>query len=90
LLPSIVRQNNLAPILGQKSGGGAASVTPVYLPIGTIFAASSSNVSAVVSGENTTSSPYVYEINEGGIIPDHIIPLHQIFDEDVLKTIIYG
>ena len=90
MLPSIVRQNNLAPILGQKSGGGAASVTPVYLLIGTIFAASSSNVSAVVSGENTTSSPYVYKINEGGIIPDHIIPLHQIFDEDVLKTIIYG
>lgn len=37
-----------------------------------------------------TSSPYVYEINEGGIIPDYIIPLAQIFDPEILKEIIYG
>ncbi|HHT82268.1 MAG TPA: hypothetical protein GX003_02375 [Acholeplasmataceae bacterium] len=88
MLPSIVRQNNLAPILGQKSGGGAASVTPVYLPIGTIFASSNTNVSALVTGDNTTASPYIYTINEEGITPDHIIPTYLLYDSDTLASIL--
>ena len=67
MMPTIVKQNNLGSIIGVKSGGGAASVTPVYLPIGTIFASSSTNVAALVTGDNTTASPYVYTINEEGI-----------------------
>src|SRR5690554_6846315 len=88
MMATIVKQNNLAPILGQKSGGGAASVIPVYLPIGTIFASSSSNVSALVTGDNTKENPYQYLINEGGIIPDVEIPLNLIYNDDYLKNII--
>lgn len=88
MMATIVRQNNLAPILGQTSGGGAASVIPVYLPIGTIFASSSSNVAALVTGNNTKENPYEYLINEGGIKPDFEIPVNLIYDDNYLKNII--
>lgn len=88
MMATIVRQNNLAPILGQTSGGGAASVIPVYLPIGTIFASSSSNVSALVIGNNTDALPYEYLINEGGITPDVEIPLNLIYNDNYLKDIV--
>ncbi len=88
MMPTIVKQNNLGPIIGVKSGGGAASVTPVYLPIGTIFASSSTNVAALVTGDNTTASPYVYTINEEGITPDHIIPTYLLYDSDTLASIL--
>lgn len=88
MFATIVKQNNLAPLIGIKTGGGAASVAPVYLPIGTIFASSSSNVSVYVTGDNTEENPYVYEINEGGIIPDVPLAPFQLFNDDVLKGII--
>lgn len=86
LLPTIVRQNNLAPIIGQTSGGGAASVIPVYLPIGTVFASSSTNVSALTIIDN---DDYIYEINENGIEPDYYINnILNIYNNQVLLNII--
>lgn len=88
MLATVVKQNKLAPIIGQTTGGGAASVAPVYLPIGTIFTSSSTNVSVFVTGDNTEENPYTYEINEGGILPDHVILVSEIYNEQVLKSII--
>lgn len=90
LLSTIVKSNNLAPIIGQKSGGGAASVVPIYTPIGSVFASSSSNVLAYVLGDNTEESPYEYMINEGGIEPDFILHASNLFSNTYLKNIVYS
>ena len=90
MMPTIVKANKLGKIIGQTSGGGAASVTPVYLPIGTIFASSSSNVSAYVEGDNTEESPYIYIINEGGIEPDHILSLYNLYNNQEIAALLLG
>lgn len=88
MMPTIVKSNNLGIIAGQRSFGGAASVTPVYLPVGTIIQASSSNVSAYVVGDNTEESPYEYIINEGGIIPDFMLSANNLYNEELLAEIV--
>lgn len=88
MLPTIVKQNNLGKIIGGTSGGGAASVAPLYLPIGTILGTSSDSVSALVTGDNTDASPYVYTANEGGIIPDHFLTTAQYYHNKTLRDLV--
>ncbi|AUD63565.1 hypothetical protein BK010_08670 [Tenericutes bacterium MO-XQ] len=70
-LATIFKENNLGPVIGVQSGGGASSITPILLPNGTAFTMSSNNVSAYRTGSGTDEDPYVYHHNEFGIEPDY-------------------
>lgn len=72
-LATIFKENNLGPIIGTKTGGGAASITPILLPNGTSFIMSSNNVSGYRTGLGTEEDPYVYHDNEFGIEPDIVL-----------------
>src|SRR5690606_6277608 len=65
-MATIFVENNLGPVIGKVSGGGAASITPILLPSGTAFTMSSTNLSAYRTGAGTEEDPYVYHHNEFG------------------------
>lgn len=85
-LATIFKMNDLGPIIGLTSGGGASSITPILLPSGTSFTTSSNSVGAVRTGSGTDEDPYVYENNEFGITPDIVIDITDIYDEEILIT----
>ena len=85
-LATIFKMNNLGPIIGLTSGGGASSITPILLPSGTSFTTSSNSVGAIRTGSGTDEDPYVYENNEFGITPDIVIDIEDIYDEEILIT----
>ncbi len=87
-MTTIFRANNLGPIIGVQTGGGACSITPVLLPNGTAFTMSSNNISALRTGSGTDLDPYVFEPVEFGLMPDYEIPLEDIYDVDVLLNIL--
>ncbi len=79
-MATIFLENDLGPIIGVQSGGGACSITPILLPNGTAFTMSSNNINAYRTGTGTVEDPYVYHHNEFGIIPDFIIDITDIYD----------
>lgn len=85
-LATIFKMNDLGPIIGLTSGGGASSITPILLPSGTSFTMSSNSVGAIRTGSGTDEDPYVYENNEFGITPDIVIDIEDIYDEEILIT----
>ena len=85
-LATIFKMNDLGPIIGLTSGGGASSITPILLPSGTSFTTSSNSVGAIRTGSGTDEDPYVYENNEFGITPDIVIDITDIYDEEILIT----
>jgi hypothetical protein len=85
-LATIFKMNDLGPIIGLTSGGGASSITPILLPSGTSFTMSSNSVGAVRTGSGTEEDPYVYENNEFGIEPDIVISIEEIYNEEILLT----
>ena len=85
-LATIFKMNDLGPIIGLTSGGGASSITPILLPSGTSFTTSSNSVGAIRTGLGTDEDPYVYENNEFGITPDIVIDITDIYDEEILIT----
>lgn len=87
-LATIFMENNLGPIMGIQSGGGASSITPILLPTGTAFTMSSNNISAYRTGSGTEEDPYVFNSNEFGIAPDHVLDMAELYDEDVLLQIL--
>ena len=89
-LATIFKENNLGPVIGVKSGGGAASITPILLPNGTAFTMSSNNVSAYRTGAGTEADPYVYHHNEFGIDPDHILLTADLYDAEKILDILNG
>jgi len=89
-LATIFKENNLGPVIGVKSGGGAASITPILLPNGTAFTMSSNNVSAYRTGTGTEADPYVYHHNEFGIDPDHILLTADLYDAEKILDILNG
>ncbi len=89
-LATIFKANDLGPIIGVKSGGGASSITPILLPNGTAFTMSSNSISAYRTGSGTASDPYVYHHNEFGIVPDYEIDISDIYNQFVLLPIIKG
>jgi C-terminal processing protease CtpA/Prc len=76
------KQNNIGIIIGQTSGGGASSITPILLPDGTFFTMSSNNVNTFRDADGT------YTFNEDGIEPDFIIDQEDLYDSDVLSEIL--
>ncbi len=87
-LATIFMENNLGPILGVQSGGGASSITPILLPNGTAFTMSSNNISAYRTGSGTEEDPYIYNSNEFGIVPDYVLDMADLYDEDVIVDIL--
>ena len=83
-LATIFKMNDLGPIIGLTSGGGASSITPILLPSGTSFTTSSNSVGAIRTGSGSDEDPYVYENNEFGITPDIVIDITDIYDEEIL------
>lgn len=86
-MATIFMENNLGPIIGKQSGGGACSITPILLPNGTAFTMSSNNINAYRTGTGTEEDPYVYHNNEFGITPDYPINIQDIYDIDTLLQV---
>lgn len=86
-MATIFMENNLGPIIGKQSGGGACSITPILLPNGTAFTMSSNNINAYRTGTGTEEDPYVYHNNEFGITPDYPIDIQDIYDIDTLLQV---
>ena len=89
-MATIFMENDLGPIIGKQSGGGACSITPVLLPNGTAFTMSSNNINAYRIGTGTPEDPYEFIHNEFGIAPDYPIDITKIYDATTLLGIIYG
>lgn len=87
-LATIFYENDLGPIIGIQTGGGASSITPILLPSGTAFTTSSTNINAYRTGAGTEEDPYVYHNNEYGITPDYPIEIDVIYDEDTILGIL--
>jgi len=77
-LATIFKQNDLGLILGAKTGGGTASITPILLPDGTFFTMSSNNLNMIRDNEGN------YETNEVGITPDVNIPINKLYDNQTI------
>lgn len=86
-MATIFMENDLGPIVGVQSGGGACSITPILLPNGTAFTMSSNNINAYRTGTGTTQDPYVYHNNEFGITPDYPITIDKIYDTQTLLDV---
>lgn len=81
-LATIFRQNNLGLILGQTSGGGTSSITPILLPDGSFFTMSSNNMNMLRLEDGT------YVINENGITPDYLIDTDKLYDISILEDVL--
>jgi hypothetical protein len=71
----------LGKIIGQKTGGGAASILPVVLPDGTSIVISSNDLSVTMKN-NTIKSI------EGGIEPDIYLEYKDFYNDQKLLEII--
>ena len=85
-LATIVKENNIATVIGLQTGGGASSITPILLPVGSSFTMSSNSVSAYRRGLGTEESPYIYYDTEFGIRPNIVISIDKIFDPATLMA----
>jgi uncharacterized repeat protein (TIGR02543 family) len=86
-MATIFMANDLGPIVGKTSGGGACSITPILLPNGTAFTMSSNNIGAYRTGTGTEEDPFIYHNNEFGIIPDFAIDINLIYNAETLLTV---
>ena len=87
-LATIFKYNDLGSVIGMQTGGGASSITPILLPIGTAFSMSSNSVSAYRTGDGTEDSPYEYFDNELGIIPDIALDITEIYNNQAILNAI--
>jgi hypothetical protein len=85
-LATIFKYNQLGTVIGLQTGGGASSITPILLPVGSAFTMSSNSVSAFRLGSGTEEDPYVYFDNEFGIEPNIIININQLLDNETLLS----
>jgi len=87
-MATIFQENDLGLVIGQQSGGGTSSITPILLPNGTAFTMSSNSMNAYRTDSGTEEDPYVYINNELGIVPDEIIDVEDLYNEVVLLEIL--
>lgn len=85
---AIFMDNNIGPVIGMQSGGGACSVTPILLPSGVIYTMSSNSIFAIRTGSGTVADPYVYEDTEFGFVPDYPLAITQLYDAATLAAIL--
>lgn len=77
-----VKQQNLAKIIGNKSGGGMCSVLPLVLADGTAIAISSNNSNRFVVRKDDGD---IYYSIENGIEPDMEIPYGDYYDNSKIE-----
>ncbi|MCU0105477.1 InlB B-repeat-containing protein [Acholeplasma vituli] len=87
-LATIFMENDLGPIMGIKSGGGAASITPILLPNGTAFTMSSNSLNGYRTGTGTEADPFVYVDNEFGIEPDYVLTYAELYSNEKILEIL--
>lgn len=78
LLTQLFKENKLGKVIGQKTGGGASSITPILLQSGLYVQFSSK--------DNKTDKNY--KDTEYGIEPDIKKPLKELFNLDKVQEII--
>lgn len=83
---SIVKEQNLAKVIGQRTGGGMCSVLPMVLADGTAIAISSNNTYRYVKTDKNNHQTF-YAI-ESGLSPDTEIPYSEFYDSKQLKKYI--
>ena len=86
LMTAIVSHQNLGTILGEVSGGGACSITPIILADGSFFAMSSNTVLSLRT--EVTSNTYIYQNIEYGIDPDLPLSVFNTQDDLIIFDII--
>lgn len=87
-LATIFIENDLGPVIGLKTGGGASSITPILLPNGTAFTMSSNSINAYTTGDGSDDNPYVFVSNEFGITPTNLISINDLYNPDILIPIL--
>lgn len=85
LMAAIGKHMGIATIIGQRSGGGAASITPIYLPDGSSIVVSSNNV---LSLRNGVEDNYKYVDIENGIVPDYLLSLADFYNDQALSNLV--
>jgi uncharacterized repeat protein (TIGR02543 family) len=88
-LATIFKDNHLGLVIGQKSGGGACSITPILLPNGSAFTFSSNSINALISGSGTDEDPYIFTPNEFGVDVDYLIPVHKLYSASDILAILF-
>ncbi len=86
LMTAIVKNQNLGPIFGSTTGGGAASITPFVLADGTMISISSNNLLSI----RTTryDGTYRFKDVEDGIEPDlYLAPIDTQNTDSILDLI---
>ncbi|XFA98903.1 S41 family peptidase [Candidatus Izemoplasma sp. B36] len=69
LMVSMAKQTGVATIIGQQSGGGECSITPIYTPDGSMIVISSLNSLKYRTGNEVDGYEYLH--TEGGIEVDY-------------------
>ncbi|MDY0276781.1 MAG: S41 family peptidase [Acholeplasma sp.] len=87
-LATIFKENSLGKIIGTKSGGGSASITPILLPNGTSIVMSSTNLNGFREGSGIEDDPYIYVDNEFGVFPDISLDVKNIYNVSKLLNIL--
>ena len=87
-LATIFIENDLGPVIGLKTGGGASSITPILLPNGTAFTMSSNSINAYTTGDGSEENPFVFVSNEFGITPTNLISINDLYNPLVLIPIL--
>jgi len=80
-LPQICKENGLAKIIGQTSGGGSCSISQISTSSGFIYCGSSENVAVNKSGES-----YVHADN--GVSPDIIISEEDFYNRNKINELL--
>lgn len=87
-MSTIFKENDLGLIIGTTSGGGASSITPILLPNGSAFTMSSNSINAYTSETENPDEPYNFISNEFGIEPDVFVSMNDIYDNQLLLSIL--
>ncbi len=82
---SIIKNQNIARIIGKTSGGGMCSILPIAMVDGTNLDISSNNTARYVKFDGDT---YMYNSIEHGIDPDFDLDYQYFYDDAYLDTFI--
>ena len=89
IFASICKDQKLATVIGQKSGGGMCSVVPVVLTDGTALQMSGSSA-LYVSIQNYKQSNQTVNYIEGGVEVDSLIDYEYFYDRTYINRLING
>lgn len=83
-LAIVFKDNNLGPVIGVSTGGGASSITPILLPNGTAFTMSSNSIRAYIEETGDEDNPYILHSSEFGVSPDYELATKDLYDNELI------